>query len=85
MENIIDTERYLETMINEVNTKIAKNEQEFEAIFVKIEKIDNELANLHEQLTFYTNKLKKLKVVTIIIVLIKSLELWELTSFFQVH
>lgn len=61
MENIIDTERYLETMINEVNTKIAKNEQEFEAIFVKIEKIDNELANLHEQLTFYTNKLKKLK------------------------
>jgi hypothetical protein len=55
-EKVIDSERYKETMVNEINTKIAVAERELKNILLNLEKIDNDLRSLNEQLTFYTEQ-----------------------------
>jgi hypothetical protein len=43
-------------MVNEINTKIAVAERELKNILLNLEKIDNDLRSLNEQLTFYTEQ-----------------------------
>lgn len=53
--SVIDSERYIETMINEIQTKINNTEKELENILGKLEIVDTNLSSLNEQLTHYTS------------------------------
>lgn len=53
--SVIDSERYIETMINEIQTKINIAEKELENILGKLEIVDTNLSSLNEQLTHYTS------------------------------
>jgi hypothetical protein len=58
MENknsVIDSQRYIETMINEIQTNINIAEKELENILGKLEIVDTNLSSLNEQLTHYTS------------------------------
>jgi len=62
MENknsVIDSQRYIETMINEIQTKISLTEKELENILGKLEVVDTNLSSLNEQLTHYTTLREK--------------------------
>jgi len=63
MENknsVIDSQRYIETMINEIQTKISLTEKELENILGKLEVVDTNLSSLNEQLTHYTTLREKI-------------------------
>jgi hypothetical protein len=53
--SVIDSERYIETMINEIQTKINNTEKELKNILGKLEIVDTNLSSLNEQLTHYTS------------------------------
>jgi len=58
--SVIDSQRYIETMINEIQTKISLTEKELENILGKLEVVDTNLSSLNEQLTHYTKLREKI-------------------------
>ena len=53
--SVIDSQRYIETMINEIQTKINIAEKELENILGKLEIVDTNLSSLNEQLTHFNS------------------------------